>query len=218
MTAVSIDQHSPDQAVWERLARIQVARRRTLWVFGVLTLVGTLFYQSTWSITGSYHHNIEIAGLVLIFVAILGRAWCALYLGGNKNRKLISSGPYSLSRNPLYVFSLIGVFGMSAQTGSVSLGLVVCALSYAVFKLVVGEEEALLRKAFGTDFSDYCRRTPRFVPRFANWRNETTLTISMRAVQKTVIEALPFLLALPIFEFVEHLQASGVLPVLLHLP
>jgi len=216
MTVVSIE--APDQAVWERLARIQVARRRTLWGLGVLALAGTLFFQSTWSITGSFHHNIEIVGLVLIFVAILGRAWCALYLGGNKNRKLVDCGPYSLSRNPLYLFSLIGVFGMSAQSGSLVLGLILCAMSYAVFKLVVGEEEALLKKAFGTDFSEYCLRTPRFVPRFSHWRNEAMLTISIRALQKTVIEALPFLLALPVFEFVENLQASGVLPVLLHLP
>jgi protein-S-isoprenylcysteine O-methyltransferase Ste14 len=203
---------------YARLERIQVARRRTFWVVGVLIGSGALFFQSTWAIGGSVHHDIELAGMVMIFAAILGRAWCSLYMGGNKNRTLVDLGPYSISRNPLYAFSLMGAFGIGAQSGSATFGLLVCATALIIFTLVIREEEALLTNAFGESFLEYCRTTPRFGPRLANWRNTARMTVSLDAWQKTVREALPFLLAFPAFESIEYLQAHGFLPVFLHLP
>ena len=51
------------------------------------------------------HEWIEMAGIMLILVAILGRIWCTLYIGGRKCAEVVDSGPYSVIRNPLYVFS-----------------------------------------------------------------------------------------------------------------
>ncbi|HTK02382.1 MAG TPA: isoprenylcysteine carboxylmethyltransferase family protein [Bordetella sp.] len=207
-----------NRGVGGRLERVQVARRRAFWVLGVLIGSGALFFQSTWMIGGSVHHNIQVAGMLMIFGAILGRSWCSLYMGGNKTRELVHLGPYSISRNPLYGFSLMGVFGIGAQSGSALLGIILCALALAVFSLVIREEEALLTTAFGDSFLEYCRNTPRFGPRLANWRNSTKMTVSLQAWHKTVREALPFLLAFPAFASIEFLQAHAILPVLLRLP
>jgi protein-S-isoprenylcysteine O-methyltransferase Ste14 len=201
-----------------RLERVQVARRCALWVLGVLTVSGALFFQSTWMVGGSVHHNIQTAGLIMIFGAILGRSWCSLYMGGNKNRELVNLGPYSISRNPLYWFSALGAFGVGAQSGSALLGLILCAIVLTIFFLVIREEEATLEKAFGDSFLEYCRNTPRFGPHLGNWRNPAKMTVSLHAWHKTVGEALPFLLAFPVFASIEFLQAHVILPVLLRLP
>lgn len=53
-----------------------------------------------------------LLGLLLVGVATVGRLWCSLYISGHENSELITTGPYSLSRNPLYFFSLPGFAGI----------------------------------------------------------------------------------------------------------
>jgi protein-S-isoprenylcysteine O-methyltransferase Ste14 len=202
----------------QRLERIQVVRRWTLWGLVSLTFVAMLFVQSTWNVAGPVHGDIELFGLFMIVLAILGRGWCSLYLGGNKNRSLIVSGPYSICRNPLYIFSLIATFGMGAQSGSLLVSAGLTALVFVVFQYVVRREEGLLRLTFGDEFKQYCLRTPRFLPKPSRWNNALTLTVNLPQVQKTVVEAVTFFVALPLFETIEALQVHHVLPVLLKLP
>ena len=54
-------------------------------------------------------------GLLLIAVCIVGRTWCTLYIGGHKKRQLRTHGPYSVVRNPLYVFTIIGTAGIGVN-------------------------------------------------------------------------------------------------------
>ena len=71
-----------------------------------------LFSQSYWQPDTPVHEALELAGVALIGVAILGRTWSSLYIGGRKNSVLVQYGPYSLMRNPLYTFSFIGALGI----------------------------------------------------------------------------------------------------------
>lgn len=105
-------------------------------------------------------HPVEHLGLVCILACILGRAWCSLYIGGRKKQEIVDVGPYSISRNPLYVFSFLGAFGVGAQTGSLVVAVVFAAAAYVVFRVVVGREEAFLLQAFGSPYEAYLSRTP----------------------------------------------------------
>lgn len=67
-----------------------------------------------WGEGSSVLEPMEVAGLVLRFTAILGWLWNILYIGYQKNSRLITDGPHSISRNPLYLFSLIGVTGIAS--------------------------------------------------------------------------------------------------------
>jgi hypothetical protein len=116
------------------------------------------------------------------------------------------------------MFSIIAVAGIGAQSGSLLVGLAMALFVYAVFSSVINEEERLLRKVFGRDFDAYCKRVPRFGPRFSQWRNEESLTISVSGLWNTLRDALPYLLAIPFFELIEWAQGMGWLPVLLRLP
>ena len=52
-----------------------------------------------------------VVGLAGTGAACAGRLWCSVYIAGKKNRELVKVGPYSVCRNPLYFFSLVGAIG-----------------------------------------------------------------------------------------------------------
>lgn len=204
--------------IWKHLSIVQVRRRNTLTVYGVLLVCTLPFLSSTWSDESWVHLGVEWVGLGLILLAIAGRCWCILYLGGHKGAELIDQGPYSISRNPLYLFSMLAVAGIGAQSGSLLLGPILALFVYAVFNNVIDEEERLLRKVFGRDYADYCARVPRFGPRLSAWKSQEQLLISVSGLGRTIRDAVPYLLALPLFELIEWGQAAGWFPVLIRLP
>lgn len=199
------------------LQRVQRIRK---WAVGLslLAAVGlALFTSTTWG-DGQFHEGVEAAGLGAMVFAIVGRAWCSLYIGGRKKAEIVDTGPYSISRNPLYLFSYVGSFGVGAQTGSIVMGLLFLAISMVVFHFTVQREEAWLMNAFGEPYAAYMRRTPRFGPDFSKWKDEETLTVRPQFFLATIRDGLVLLLAIPVFEAIETFQAMGVLKILLHLP
>jgi hypothetical protein len=79
-------------------------------------------------------------------------------------------------------------------------------------------EEAWLLDAFGEPYAAYLARTPRFWPDFSKWRDADTLEVRPRFFLTTVKDGLVFLLALPIFELLEHAQEMGWIHTWLTLP
>ena len=163
-------------------------------------------------------HPVEHLGLVSILACILGRAWCSLYIGGRKKQEIVDVGPYSISRNPLYVFSFLGAFGVGAQTGSLVVAVVFAAAAYGVFRVVVGREEAFLVQAFGPPYEAYVSSTPRFLPNLSLWRDADVLSIRPVFFLRTVRDGLVFLLAVPVSESLELLQRVGGFTSLFQLP
>ena len=163
-------------------------------------------------------HPVEHLGLVSILACILGRAWCSLYIGGRKKQEIVDVGPYSISRNPLYVFSFLGAFGVGAQTGSLVVAVVFAAAAYGVFRVVVGREEAFLVQAFGPPYEAYVSSTPRFLPNLSLRRDADVLSIRPVFFLRTVRDGLVFLLAVPVFESLELLQRAGGFTSLFQLP
>jgi protein-S-isoprenylcysteine O-methyltransferase Ste14 len=195
-------------------------RRRIMIALGCVFL-GTLlmFVDSRWRADWTpLYQGIEAAGVVLIGVCILGRTLCACYIGGRKKSALVQLGPYATTRNPLYVFSVLGAVGIGAQSGSVLVSLVFGLVTYWIFSGVIDKEEQFLGAAFGPDYDDYRRRVPRFVPNLALWRDADEVTIRPALVYRTFIEAALFLIAIPAAEIIEHAQMQGLLVVLARLP
>lgn len=80
-------------------------------------------------------------GLLLTGVAAAGRLWCSFYIAGRKNRTLVTDGPYSLCRNPLYLFSLLGATGAVMAAGMFSVTLALAALFMLYYRPVIRAEE-----------------------------------------------------------------------------
>jgi protein-S-isoprenylcysteine O-methyltransferase Ste14 len=98
-----------------------------------------------------------------VAVRTLGRQWtyAARLIEGHK---LITEGPYSVVRNPIYT----GMFGMLIATGLAAehwLGLLIAIPLFIIGLVIrVRSEEKLLRSAFGQEFEDYARRVSAVFP------------------------------------------------------
>lgn len=200
------------------LQRVQKIRKLAIGLSLLAAVVLALFTAGQWGNNGAFHEALEAFGLGGIVVAIVGRAWCSLYIGGRKKAEIVSTGPYSISRNPLYVFSYAAAFGVGAQTGSFTMAVLFVMIAVIVFHFTISREEAWLTQAFGQPYRDYMARTPRCGPDFSKWRDAGELSVRPQFFLTTIRDGLVFLMAVPIFEGVEMAQASGTLPVLLHLP
>lgn len=201
------------------LRRVQWRRRLTLAVLALGVAFSLPFVCAIWLHTNPLlYAQIEHVGILLIFIAVFGRTWCTLYIGGQKKAVLVDIGPYSVVRNPLYVFSLIGAAGIGAQTSSLVVALLCLILTAAVLGQVVLKEEAFLRDKFGPGFDAYTKRVPRFLPRFSNFRDVNELLVSPRLVARTFIESSYFLIAIPVIDLIELGREYGWFPDLFHLP
>jgi protein-S-isoprenylcysteine O-methyltransferase Ste14 len=81
-------------------------------VLGALIASGFVFMaigQASSPNGDDMHELAETIGLVLIIVSIFGRTWCAIYLSGRENRELVTRGPYSVCRHPMYSFAAASV-------------------------------------------------------------------------------------------------------------
>jgi protein-S-isoprenylcysteine O-methyltransferase Ste14 len=200
------------------IADVQLIRKGVL---GVAVLIGILmfaFTNSSLDAGSSTHEMIEWLGIVAIVVCILGRTWASLYIGGRKIEQFITNGPYSVTRNPLYFFSILGSAGSGAQLGSVVAGAVFGVLAWVVFYVVVRQEERLLWDRYGADYAAYLATVPRFLPDPRLWHDEPTLTVLPPKILRTFGDAMFLLLTVPLAEGFEQLQNLGVLPVLFRLP
>jgi len=199
------------------LRRVQLARKAAILVALLLVIVLAALSRTLGS-DSTIHEGLEAVGLGLIALCVVGRAWCSLYIGGRKKAEIVDRGPYSISRNPLYVFSFIGAFGMGAQTGSVVMAVLFLILAVGVFYLTVRQEEIWLSAAFGEAYRLYCKHTPRFWPDFAKWRDGETLEVRPVFFLTTLRDGLAFFLAVPLFEALEQAQALGWVRVMFRLP
>ncbi|MBA3049891.1 MAG: isoprenylcysteine carboxylmethyltransferase family protein [Alphaproteobacteria bacterium] len=199
------------------LQRTQRLRKAVL-LIGILAVLALAAVSRSFGDESLFHELLEVAGLALIAVCIVGRAWCSLYIGGRKTAEIVQRGPYSISRNPLYVFSFMGAFGMGALTGSLTIALLFLLISVLVFTATVKREEAWLSEAFGPDYAAYMARTPRFWPDPSKWRDQDTLEVRPIFFLRTLRDGAVMALAYPLFESLEYVQDVGWVRVILALP
>jgi len=124
---------------------------------GLFTFVAVLVIAApTW---------ISIAGGAAVGLAgLLIRGWAAGHI--RKDRRLAVTGPYRLTRNPLYLGSF--VLGAGLVWGARSFwGAGIFVLYFLVFYLpVMAEERDRLRALFPDAYAEYERRVPMFFPTF----------------------------------------------------
>lgn len=181
---------------------------------GVLTAVESLWHPAVPTAVTL----ITNLGLLLIAVCIVGRTWCTLYIGGHKNRELTIHGPYSVVRNPLYVFTIIGAAGIGAQSGTLTVAVLFAAVGAIIFAIVVRQEECFLAATFGDAFAAYATRVPRFWPRLSLWQEAGVVLVSPYLVRRSFLDACVFLIALPVCQLMQDMRDDAWFPLSLRLP
>jgi protein-S-isoprenylcysteine O-methyltransferase Ste14 len=157
-------------------------------------------------------------GLALLLLATGGRIWASVYLHGRKNQALVTKGPFSLVRNPLYLFSFLGFLGAGLAFGSVTLAAALGIVFFLAHWPAIQREEADLERIFGEDYVAYRARVPRFLPHSLRSDSSETVTFDARGFSYALRDCLAipsvFILAL----MVEWAKDSGILPVLFQVP
>ena len=163
---------------------------------------------------------VAVLGLIgLLFAALgaFGRVWSSVYIEGHKNREIVDQGPYSVTRNPLYLFSLLGAFGL----GLASCNPVVLILLLAAFTLyypgVISREEEKLRAKHGAPFEDYLARVPRILPNFSLFHQPEDIVVRPGPLTRAFGDAVWFIAGYAALRIVVWLHAFGILPSL-HIP
>ncbi|WP_192252844.1 methyltransferase family protein [Mesorhizobium silamurunense] len=202
----------------EGLGGYQYMRRIVLAVLIVVLFAALLFGQSTFPPDTPMHESIEMFGVLLIFLGVVGRLWSTLYIGGRKSSEVVTGGPYSITRNPLYVFSTVAAAGVGAQIGSFSGIILFAVLCAGAFHVVILREERYLKEVLGAPYKAYLAKVPRFFPNLSLYQEGDTGSFKPRLLLNTLLDGLVFLVALPAFELIDGAQQSGMLPVWFRLP
>jgi protein-S-isoprenylcysteine O-methyltransferase Ste14 len=179
----------------------KIARRRVIVsrVFGVLVLFLALFTTGSFSQDSLTDALLEMSGLFLLTICSIGRLWALLYISGYKKLELITEGPYSMVRHPLYVFSLIGAIGIGLASENI---------------LVL----AALVDKFDQAYLDYIKRTPRFLPKLSLYKGSAQYQINTDVFVKKLVFGMWFIWIFIILHIIEILQQSGHIPVFLRVP
>jgi protein-S-isoprenylcysteine O-methyltransferase Ste14 len=177
-----------------------------------------LFMTSAWSRHSVVmEESLFFLGVTLVAVGVVGRIWSLSYLVGKKGRTLVTEGPFSLCRNPLYFFSFLGVLGVCLCTETLTVGLVVMPIFMLVHLRTVRKEESKLRTVFGEDYAAYSRRVPRFIPSFRHFNESETLSVNGVLFRKGIMDVATFIMLIGVIEITEALHENGALPTLLNL-
>ncbi|MBW7909309.1 MAG: isoprenylcysteine carboxylmethyltransferase family protein [Kiritimatiellae bacterium] len=196
-------------------ARLRILLSRLL---AAALLLPALFARSRWESYPLWEGVLFFLGTILVALAVVGRLWCSLYICGYKTNHLITEGPYSLSRNPLYVLSLIGAIGVGLTTETFTVPALI-ALSFAIYyPSVIRSEENILRARHPEEFARYSSEVPRFWPApFRNLRETEIYPVKPRAFRKAMGSAVWFVILIGILELAESLREGGILPIEMNL-
>jgi protein-S-isoprenylcysteine O-methyltransferase Ste14 len=76
---------------------------------------------------------------------------------------LVTEGPFSFTRNPLYLAGTMLIVGIGLVTGIAWFLPVAILAAFAVQKLAIEREESHLKARFGEAYLDYARRVRRWI-------------------------------------------------------
>jgi protein-S-isoprenylcysteine O-methyltransferase Ste14 len=152
----------------------------------IRTLIFTVFVPGFWTVLMPHWllprgarpdvRGAGAAGWLLIAAGIALYTACAFWgfavrgkgtpLPLDPPKKLVVEGPYRIVRNPMYWGVGSVMLGEATVFHSDVLLQLVAAFAVGVILFVLSIEEPGLRAKFGADYDEYCRRVPRWLPRF----------------------------------------------------
>jgi protein-S-isoprenylcysteine O-methyltransferase Ste14 len=122
--------------------------------------------------------GLDLIGVMISFagqalrVIVIGLAY--IKRGGRQKTitadRLVCEGVFAHSRNPLYLANFLMVSGLLLIWNSPWAYLIILPSFGVALRSIVRAEEEFLSGRFGAEYTEYCARVPRFVPRFRGFR------------------------------------------------
>jgi protein-S-isoprenylcysteine O-methyltransferase Ste14 len=104
-------------------------------------------------------------GLPVVLLGEAIRIWSSGHIV--KNDSLTMSGPYRLTRNPLYVGNFFLGLGFVLMAGLPLMVLIFIPVFFFIYDATIAEEEKFLTQRYGEAFRSYQKTVPRFFPKLS---------------------------------------------------
>ena len=175
--------------------KMQKFRVRLSVVLGIVLVIFICFTESAWNhIAPMVATLLFVAGIILVGIASLGRMWCSLYIAGYKTKVLVTEGPYSISRNPLYFFSLLGFLGVGLCSETILIPAILLIVFILYYPWVIRDEEKRLRQVHKGNFEKYVAETPCFFPNFFKLREPEQYLVNPKIFRRHLLDTLVFVI------------------------
>ena len=194
-------------------SRVYVSR-----LFAVVILLLALFTRYSFNREGLMDVFLEMSGLFLLTVCSMGRLWALMYISGNKRYEMITDGPYSIVRNPLYLFSLTGAIGIGLASENLLILALMIAFYVMYYPLTILAEEKKLEAAFGQAYLEYKSKTPRLLPKLSLYKGPDLYTVRAKTFVRNFIDGMWFIWIFILLNTIEAAQNMGYLPVYWRIP
>ena len=136
----------------------------------VTIIINDNFRVNTLNISDIQSLGLSIIGFILVTLGGFGRLWASLYVEGFKTKRLITEGPYSMVRNPLYFFTIIILLGFCCVVKSIPIAIALLAgFSLLHIPAIINEEKKLLSK-HDHSYKEYYHKTPRLIPNIFKYK------------------------------------------------
>lgn len=195
-----------------KFKKIKKIRTRFSKVVALVVIIAFIFGNQMFELDNLTTSIVNIVALLLVTIGTLGRVWCAFYISGFKNKKVVTDGPYSVSRNPLYLYSLIGAIGIGLVSHSlVLLSFIIIAFAIYYPFVIIGEESKLAL-ILGKDYKDYTKRVPRFFPKFSLFTQPKEYTVKPKVFYKDLKDCTMFIVIYCVIILINALKHSDIIP------
>ena len=115
------------------------------------------------------------SGSVMVALGLFIRIWATRHIGRRIPRRykhgrrprLVSTGPYYLVRNPLYIGNIVVMMGFCVLSELLWFMPFLFAYLFFLYSLIVRYEEYKLSIFFGKEYEIYRQKVPRWIPQFS---------------------------------------------------
>ena len=177
-----------------------------------------IFVRPSWAVGSTEAVVVEFAGYLFLLAGLAVRMWSILYVGGRKSDELVTQGPYSLCRNPLYIGTFLLAIGAGLCFENLLMLVATLGVILPAHVIATRLEERHLGEKFPREYPQYKAGVPRFWPRLRGYRSGPTVTVSVRAIRRVTVDTLAVLLIPEMEDLLEVLHAHGIVPVLWYFP
>ena len=171
----------------------------------VLSVTNNNFRAYTLDITTIESLQMSILGFMLVVFGSFGRIWASLYIEGNKTKNLITAGPFSMVRNPLYFFSLMMLFGFSFALKAIYLPLTLLLIFILFHVPTIANEERKLKNNHGEKFENYMKSTPTLIPNILKYKKPEVgekVLVKISRINGVLIEVIGYLFLYTLIDIV----------------
>ena len=95
-------------------------------------------------------------------IATFRRAHTPMFPYGKATR-VVQTGPYAFTRNPMYVGGIVSYLGIAIAMNAVWPVLLLPLVMWGLYRFVIREEEKYLGELFGADYAAYRKRVRRWI-------------------------------------------------------